>query len=580
MGRPPSRVDGLHRRVHRATPRACCAREKIAGRVVARPRHLYSIWKDTFAEGHDEPHELPRIAIIVSGAENDCYTALGAMHSTWRPVPGRFKDFIASPKNNLYRSLHTTVIGPDDRAVEVLIRTEDMHRNAEYGIAAGVPVRPARARRPQRPRPARAAASGGPATSTSPGCAAWSSGSGRRSTRCGSSSRCAATWPTVRCTSSSTGRQLLLPANATPVDVAYALGPKSGDRCVAATVNGQLAFLSSPLADGDVVEIHTAGPGRDRRPAGPSPEWLTFVRTPQPSCTSSAAAARAATTRARRRRCRSPPGSGSAGPRSAWSCAGATGLASEVPLLALAAELGYPDLERCWSRSPTTPSRPTTIADELIEQVDGGAEGGRAGRAVTAYRVSRRSLIRMSFADAEPARLASRARAAAPARLRDLLPPARPGAPPAGPAGRWRKYIVGAVALVRDAEAGPPGRLLLLRQPPGLGWSLPAGLLQRGRAHRSTAAPASWPRSPGSRLRADDLTPADAERDRAHPGPLGRHGLRGHGAGVDRATLQVDGAEVLEAAWHRLDNLPPLTSADRPAAVVLRHRPATRTTPR
>src|SRR3954447_4583354 len=109
--------------------------EKIGARVVSRPRHLYSIWKDSFAEGYTEPYERPRLAIIVTGAENDCYTALGAVHSTWRPVPGRFKDFIASPKNNLYRSLRTAVIGPHGRAVEILIRTDAMHQNAEYGIA-------------------------------------------------------------------------------------------------------------------------------------------------------------------------------------------------------------------------------------------------------------------------------------------------------------------------------------------------------------------------------------------------------------------------------------------------------------
>src|SRR5215831_3347480 len=110
--------------------------EKIGAQVVARPHHLYSIWKDTFAEGHEEPSELPRVAIIITGAENDCYTALGAVHSMWRPVAGRFKDFIASPKNNLYRSLHTTVLGPDGQPLEVLIRTEPMHRAAEYGIVA------------------------------------------------------------------------------------------------------------------------------------------------------------------------------------------------------------------------------------------------------------------------------------------------------------------------------------------------------------------------------------------------------------------------------------------------------------
>jgi GTP pyrophosphokinase len=110
------------------------ARAKIDARVTPRPRHYYSIWKD--ARDKQRPREVPRIVVIVEGPMTDCYAALGTVHSTWRPVPGRFKDFIASPKNNLYRSLHTTVLGPERQPLEVLIRTEPMHRAAEYGIVS------------------------------------------------------------------------------------------------------------------------------------------------------------------------------------------------------------------------------------------------------------------------------------------------------------------------------------------------------------------------------------------------------------------------------------------------------------
>jgi len=257
---------------------------RIPGRVVARPHHLYTIWSDTFAKGRDQPHELPRIAIILTGgdgAENECYAVLGAMHSTWRPVPGRFKDFIASPKNNLYRSLHTTVIGPGGRAVEIQIRTEEMNRHAEYGIAADFRF----ARR-------------GPGAHTAKGkvrvarvttidhldwlknMVQWQRAA-VHPLRFLESLRCDLADGQVHVFAD--GRRLLLPANATPVDVAYAISPDIGDRCLAATVNGQLTFLSSPLADGDVVEIHTLAEGEteaDGRPAGPSPEWLTFFRTP------------------------------------------------------------------------------------------------------------------------------------------------------------------------------------------------------------------------------------------------------------------------------------------------------------
>src|SRR5262249_41830291 len=254
--------------------------------VSPRPRHYSSIWKDTAANSRTQPHELPRVVIVVDGTQTDCYAALGAVHTTWRPVLGRFKDFIASPKNNLYRSLHTTVIGPDGRVVEVQIRTELMDRNAEYGIVAAYRF----TRR-------------GPGAHSARGA---HTGRGRIERRlpAGPESehlewlRRVVEWQkaaidpmrfleSLRCDLSEgqvhvfvNGDRLLLPANSTPVDVAYAVSPEVGHRCVAATVNGQLAFLSSPLADGDVVEIHTAGPDETRdpdgKPIGPSPQWLTF----------------------------------------------------------------------------------------------------------------------------------------------------------------------------------------------------------------------------------------------------------------------------------------------------------------
>ena len=132
------------------TLQAGLGRAKVDAKISERPRHYYSIWKDTVAlhgralrdgpKARRDPskllRDLPRIVIVVDGQRTDCYSALGVVHTTWRPVPGRFKDFIASPKNNLYRSLHTTVLGPNDQPLEVLIRTEPMHRSAEYGIVA------------------------------------------------------------------------------------------------------------------------------------------------------------------------------------------------------------------------------------------------------------------------------------------------------------------------------------------------------------------------------------------------------------------------------------------------------------
>ena len=373
---------------------------KIRGRVVARPHHLHSIWKDTYGKGHPIIYEHPRIAIIVAGAENDCYTALGAVHNAWRPVLGRFKDFVASPKNNLYRSLHTMVIGPEGVAVEVLIRTESMHRDAEYGIASafrfarrgpGAHSARARSRGSQRLARLRERVTG------SPGDTGWSSNhldwlhhllAWQRDAvdpiRFFESLRCDLAEGQVHVFVE--GKRLLLPANSTPVDVAYAVSLDVGDRCVAATVNGQLVFLSSPLVDGDAVEIHTADePGPDDPPVGPSPEWLTFVRTPHAQLHIEARLG------LRDSPDSAPPLALAARVRIGRSAIGLElrrrerGLASDMPLISLAADLGYPDLESLLVAVADHALDAATVADRLIEEVDNGAVEA-AVAAVTAAR--------------------------------------------------------------------------------------------------------------------------------------------------------------------------------------------------
>jgi GTP pyrophosphokinase len=258
---------------------------KLRARVVARPHHLHTIWTETIDKGAPEPYELPRVAILVDGPENDCYAALGAMHAAWRPVASRFKDFIAAPKNNLYRSLHTTVIGPEARAIEVQIRTEEMDRDAVYGIVADYRFARGRGSHRAGPRGTRAAAGrpvSGRTGSGRPDQLAWLRNlvewqeHAVDPLRFIESLRCDLTEDQVHVFAR--GARLVLPAGATPVDVAYALDPDIGDRCVAATVNGALVLLSAPLADGDVVEIHTQ---EEAHAEGPAPEWLSFVRTPQ-----------------------------------------------------------------------------------------------------------------------------------------------------------------------------------------------------------------------------------------------------------------------------------------------------------
>jgi GTP pyrophosphokinase len=251
---------------------AALRRERVDAAVAPRPRHYYSIWKDTVAGEHTEPFDLPRIAIVINGPDTDCYAALGAVHGLWRPVAGRFKDFIASPKNNLYRSLHTTVTGPDDRTVEVLIRTQEMHQSAEYGVAAAFRF----------PSPGVNVANSSEQLDWLRRVLLWES-EVLDSAQFLESLRCDLAESQI--TVFSEGRQVILPAGSTPVDLAYELSRSRGDHCLAAKINGRLVPLSSELDEGDVVEIFTEADGHTEfdltaAPPGPRREWLSFVKSP------------------------------------------------------------------------------------------------------------------------------------------------------------------------------------------------------------------------------------------------------------------------------------------------------------
>ena len=236
---------------------------KIKAQVTGRPKHYYSVYQKMIARNvsFDDIYDLVGIRILVDSLR-DCYAVLGTVHARWNPVPGRFKDYIAMPKFNMYQSLHTTVIGPEGKPVELQIRTWGMHKRAEYGVAAHWKYKEEMV--------------GGGGTADM----AWL--------------RQLVDWqretedPAEFLDSlrfdlggaevyvfTPRGEVIALPQGATPVDFAYAIHTEVGHRTIGARVNGRLVALESALSNGDTVEIFTS-----KAPdAGPSQDWLGFVQS-------------------------------------------------------------------------------------------------------------------------------------------------------------------------------------------------------------------------------------------------------------------------------------------------------------
>jgi GTP pyrophosphokinase len=233
----------------------------IEAQISGRAKHFYSIYTKMAKKGREfnEIFDLTAMRVIV-GSVKDCYGAIGVIHSLWKPLPGRFKDFVAMPKANMYQALHTTVIGPEGKPLEIQIRTEEMHKLAEYGIAAHV---------------------------------AYKEGGG------GDPKREKMTWlrqlveaegeqdPTEFLESlkvdlfedevfvfTPKGEVKSLSAGSTPLDFAYAVHTDVGHSCVGAKVNGTIVPLHYQLRSGDIVEVLTA-----KQKRGPSLDWLKLVRT-------------------------------------------------------------------------------------------------------------------------------------------------------------------------------------------------------------------------------------------------------------------------------------------------------------
>ena len=242
---------------------------RIKAVVSGRPKHYYSIYQKMIVRGRDfaDIYDLVGVRVLVDSVR-DCYGALGALHARWNPVPGRFKDYIAMPKFNLYQSLHTTVIGPGGKPVEIQIRTHDMHRRAEYGVAAHWKYKES--------------AKDGATTDAAGNDMAWL--------------RQLVDWQKETADPSEfldslrfeiagaevyvftpKGDVMALPAGSSPVDFAYAVHTEVGHRTMGARVNGRLVPLDSALENGDVVEVLTS----KSESASPSRDWLVFVKSPR-----------------------------------------------------------------------------------------------------------------------------------------------------------------------------------------------------------------------------------------------------------------------------------------------------------
>jgi guanosine-3',5'-bis(diphosphate) 3'-pyrophosphohydrolase len=257
--RAPERDIYLAQVLDQVTERLEAAR--INAQVTGRPKHLYSIYEKMVVKGKefDEIYDLVGVRVLVESVK-DCWAALGAIHGAWTPVPGRFKDYVNTPKFNLYQSLHTTVVGPQGKALEAQIRTWEMHRRAEWGIAAHW----------------------GYKEKASPADVAWLQRIADWSAETTDPSEFLETLKLDLDTDevyvfTPKGDVVSLPRGATPIDFAYAIHTEVGHRCIGARVNGRLIPLDSHLSSGDTVEIFTSKVPS----AGPSRDWLKIAVSPR-----------------------------------------------------------------------------------------------------------------------------------------------------------------------------------------------------------------------------------------------------------------------------------------------------------
>jgi GTP pyrophosphokinase len=233
----------------------------VKAEITGRPKHIYSIWNKMRSKSLDfsEVHDVRAVRIIVPSVK-DCYTALGVVHNLWQPIPKEFDDYISRPKGNLYQSLHTAVVGPAGRTLEVQIRTEEMHRQAEFGVAAHW-------RYKEPGKPSRREGAFEQKIAWLRELLAW-----RDEVADWKENTKQARLDETVYVLTPQGKVIDLPAGSTPLDFAYALHTDLGHRCRGARVDGHIVTLDTPLASGQRVEIVAAKSG------GPSRDWLSTGR--------------------------------------------------------------------------------------------------------------------------------------------------------------------------------------------------------------------------------------------------------------------------------------------------------------
>lgn len=425
---------------------------RIKATVTGRPKHYYSVYQKMIVRGRDfaEIYDLVGIRVLVDTVR-DCYAALGTVHARWNPVPGRFKDYIAMPKFNMYQSLHTTVIGPSGKPVELQIRTFDMHRRAEYGIAAHWKYKQQTVAGTSKVRTDVPQAAKGSAGQDTVNDMAWlrqlldwqketeDPGEFLDSLRFDLSRNEVFVFTPK-------GDVIALPAGATPVDFAYAVHTEVGHRTIGARVNGRLVPLESTLDNGDLVEVFTS----KAEGAGPSRDWLGFVKSPVPATRSAPGSPRSAA-----RRPSSTARTPSRGPCASRTCRSSASspvtrsspsrtrcaTPTSPPCTRRSARATWPRRasSRSWCRPSAARKPPTRTSRRASRRPAPAASGAATPTPVSSSRASRTS--GSSWPAAAPRSPATRSSASSPvaAAYRFTVRTASTSTPsPSSPSGCWK----------------------------------------------------------------------------------------------------------------------------------------------